>query len=416
MTTGTIVEAVDNQPWSGEANVHVSIANWIKTQDASLIPNKRRLWFTIPSTGKKIKAPKGSGPMSKRYNLDMREAVQLNSALSDKTDLKHARVLGCNTKPKRTFQGVTPGHEEFVLSLSDADSLVKAEPAAADLLFPYFVGKDVLGGDTRPKRRLLDFGKRHLLEAKGYPKALDLVESRILPKRLKAVGKGEGGSENERSHHKHFLERWWQLSFRRSEMLDAISGLKRYLACSRVTTKPIFFFVASNIRPGDALQVFTFEDDYSFGILHSGLHVDWFMSKRSNMKVDPRYSSENVFGTFPWPQQSTHKQISEVAKAARELRAVRTTALTTVSGGLRALYETISLPGKSPLKEAHAALDKAVLAAYGFTSKKDLLEQILALNKSVAERIYAGAPVVDPGIPMGYPDPAALVSCDAIGI
>ena len=27
---GTIVEAVDNQPWSGEANVHVSIANWVK--------------------------------------------------------------------------------------------------------------------------------------------------------------------------------------------------------------------------------------------------------------------------------------------------------------------------------------------------------------------------------------------------
>src|SRR5262249_28337200 len=27
---GTIVEAVDNQPWSGEANVHVSIVNWVK--------------------------------------------------------------------------------------------------------------------------------------------------------------------------------------------------------------------------------------------------------------------------------------------------------------------------------------------------------------------------------------------------
>src|SRR5690606_10646792 len=32
-SSGTIVEAVDNQPWSGEANVHVSIANWVKTQD-----------------------------------------------------------------------------------------------------------------------------------------------------------------------------------------------------------------------------------------------------------------------------------------------------------------------------------------------------------------------------------------------
>ena len=27
---GTVVDAVENQPWSGEANVHVSIANWVK--------------------------------------------------------------------------------------------------------------------------------------------------------------------------------------------------------------------------------------------------------------------------------------------------------------------------------------------------------------------------------------------------
>ena len=25
-----MIDAVDNQPWSGEANVHVSIANWVK--------------------------------------------------------------------------------------------------------------------------------------------------------------------------------------------------------------------------------------------------------------------------------------------------------------------------------------------------------------------------------------------------
>jgi len=36
--TGTIVEAVENQPWSGEANVHVSIANWVKTKDVALLP------------------------------------------------------------------------------------------------------------------------------------------------------------------------------------------------------------------------------------------------------------------------------------------------------------------------------------------------------------------------------------------
>jgi hypothetical protein len=32
------------------------------------------------------------------------------------------------------------------------------------------------------------------------------------------------------------------------------------------------------------------------------------------------------------------------------------------------------------LKDAHAALDTAVLTAYGFSTKKDLLAQLLALN------------------------------------
>ena len=58
--TGTIVEAVDNQPWSGEANVHVSIANWVKTQDSVLLPNKRRLWFRVqPSAAPRTLRPRG---------------------------------------------------------------------------------------------------------------------------------------------------------------------------------------------------------------------------------------------------------------------------------------------------------------------------------------------------------------------
>lgn len=35
VASGVIVEAVDNQPWSGEANVHVSIANWVKLEEGS---------------------------------------------------------------------------------------------------------------------------------------------------------------------------------------------------------------------------------------------------------------------------------------------------------------------------------------------------------------------------------------------
>ena len=60
------------------------------------------------------------------------------------------------------------------------------------------------------------------------------------------------------------------------------------------------------------------------------------------------------------------------------------------------------------------ALDNAVLAAYGFSAKKDLLAQLLALNLDVARREAAGEPVTAPGIPPGYPDPARLVTDDCI--
>ncbi|MCX6907253.1 MAG: hypothetical protein NTY01_04330 [Verrucomicrobia bacterium] len=83
-------------------------------------------------------------------------------------------------------------------------------------------------------------------------------------------------------------------------------------------------------------------------------------------------------------------------------------------GGLRALYRTLELPGANPLRDAHAALDSAVLAAYGFNAKKDLLAQLLALNQDVAAKIEQGAPVTAPGVPKGYPDPAKLVTEDCI--
>jgi hypothetical protein len=60
--------------------------------------------------------------------------------------------------------------------------------------------------------------------------------------------------------------------------------------------------------------------------------------------------------------------------------------LAVIPGGLRAVYRTLELPGKRPLKDAHAALDAAVLAAYGFSAKADLLKQLLDLNHAVRRR------------------------------
>jgi hypothetical protein len=73
-----------------------------------------------------------------------------------------------------------------------------------------------------------------------------------------------------------------------------------------------------------------------------------------------------------------------------------------------------NLPGANPLKDAHAALDTAVLNAYGFSAKRDLLAQLLSLNQQVAARIENGSPVTAPGVPKNYPDPKKLVTEDCV--
>jgi hypothetical protein len=195
----------------------------------------------------------------------------------------------------------------------------------------------------------------------------------VLPDRERKAREGMGKDGKMRPHHKAFLSRWWTLSFGRPEMLSVIKPLPRFLACAYVTKRPIFMFVSSQIRPSNLIQVFGFADDYSFGILQSHLHWLWFITKCGKLKSDFRYSAESVFDTFPWPQSATAKQIDAVAEAGRELRRFRAEWLPKLDGGLRALYRTLELPGANPLKDAHAALDAAVMDAYGFSAKKDLL-------------------------------------------
>jgi hypothetical protein len=197
-------------------------------------------------------------------------------------------------------------------------------------------------------------------------------------------------------------------------MLTVLEGLTRYIGLTRNSTYPVYCFVATEIRPSDVVQIFGFDDDYSFAMLQASPHLYWLNLKGSNRGTGPRYTPESVFDTFPWPQSPTKKQIDAVAAAGREVRRVRGEALKVISGGLRAVYRTLELPGKHPLKDAHAALDAAVMAAYGFNAKKDLLAQLLALNADVAAREKAGKPVTPPGVPALYGDPSLLITDDCI--
>jgi hypothetical protein len=188
----------------------------------------------------------------------------------------------------------------------------------------------------------------------------------------------------------------------------------RYIACARVTKRPIFEFVSSAIRPNDALQVFALADDYSFGILQSSLHWVWFTQRCSTLKRDFRYTSDTVFDSFPWPQKPTPAQVRAVAKAAANLRSLRRTVMEKHGLSRRDLYRQLDEPGRSPVKDAHAALDAAVREAYGMKPRSDALSFLLDLNLALSEREAKGENVVGPGLPAWVADRQAFVTSDCV--
>jgi len=62
----------------------------------------------------------------------------------------------------------------------------------------------------------------------------------------------------------------------------------------------------------------------------------------------------------------------------------------------------------------HAALDKAVMEAYGFNSTKDMLSQLLEFNLSVAAREEKKEAVQAPGWPEGIKGKEKFITDDCV--
>jgi hypothetical protein len=166
----------------------------------------------------------------------------------------------------------------------------------------------------QPTRFVIDMQADDLVGAElAAPRLVAYLRATVLPdrrdaaeretKRNRELLEASPGRRLNR-HDANFLERWWQLGYRRGDMVAALQGLNRYIALSRVAVESrqsVYVFVSSRIRPSDSLQVFAFDDDYSFGILHSTYHRAYFEERCSKMRVDLRYTPNTVFDTFPWP-------------------------------------------------------------------------------------------------------------------
>ncbi len=392
---GTITEAVAHQVWSGEAAVHVSIVNWVKA------------------------AQKGSKSLytqlgDHRDSEWKREEVDsIAPTLTTKHDVSSAKPLHANEEPKLVFQGQNPVHEGFFLEPQEAARMIEEDPHHREILFPYMIGRDLVE-DGRPTRWIIDFAQREMTQAMRYRSAFERVKKVVMPDVLAKAEVERKATGKDRTRWTRMANRWWQFRDYQPGTMAATARLPRYIACPRVTKRPTFEFISAKIHPDNALAIFAFADDYSFGILQSGVHWAWFKARCSTLKGDFRYTSHTVFDTFPWPQSPRAAQVKAVAEAARSLRALRREIMAANGWSLRELYRTLETPGANRLRDAHAALDSAVHSAYGMPEGHDVLAFLLDLNRALAEREEEGGSITPPGLPGFVRDRAEFMTSDCI--
>ena len=98
---------------------------------------------------------------------------------------------------------------------------------------------------------------------------------------------------------------------------------------------------------------------YHLGILFSEMHMAWMRRIGGRIKSDYRYSNSLVYNNFPWPEDSSQKQMQEVKGLAQTVIDVRAEF---PESSLADLYNPIIMPKK--LREVHNKLDKAVDKCY----------------------------------------------------
>jgi hypothetical protein len=171
-------------------------------------------------------------------------------------------------------------------------------------------------------------------------------------------------------------------------MRMALSGLPRFLATVIHAKHRLFMWLPDGLLPSHSLIVFASDQDAIFGLLHSRIHEIWALVLGSALEDRPRYTPGSTFETFPFPLGFRETPPDAVTEAAKKLHAARDRWLnpegadeaTLKKRTLTALYNEREAGRATWLNNLHRDLDRAVLAAYGWS---DLAEPLFAAEDAL---------------------------------
>jgi hypothetical protein len=138
---------------------------------------------------------------------------------------------------------------------------------------------------------IIDFGvDMPVAEAALYAGPFAHVNTNVRP--MREAGRREGRKRS-----------WWLHGETVPALRRASAGLSRYIATPRVAKHRFFVWLPVAVLPDSRLFAICRDDDVTFGILSSRMHLVWALAYASRHGVgnDPTYNARSCFETFPFP-------------------------------------------------------------------------------------------------------------------
>ena len=243
--------------------------------------------------------------------------------------------------------------------LAEMQRLIDSDPGNREVIFPYIGGEEVNTSPTHAHHRyVINFAERSEAECRRrWPDLMAIVEQRVKPTRM---------TDNRAIYRNN----WWQYAERRIDLYLAIDGLKQVLVVNCGATPHLAAtLLPSRIVFANTIAVFSVANHAAFCIFQSRVHEVWARFLGSSMKDDLRYTPSDCFETFPFPEGwETDGSLEAAGRSYYEYRAAimvdNDEGMTKTYNRLNDIYETD--PRIVELRELHAAMDRAVLDAYGW--------------------------------------------------
>ena len=141
-------------------------------------------------------------------------------------------------------------------------------------------------------------------------------------------------------------------------------------------------FLDKSIIPTDSVIIIPSATLYHFGVLESNVHMAWMRVVCGRLKSDYRYSKDVVYNNFPWPFSLPAGEGRGEANIAQTAQVILDVRAKYPDSSLADLYDPATMP--YDLLEAHRKNDRAVMQAYGFSTKMTESECVARLFEMYA--------------------------------